>query len=93
MCRIIGVEEVEGYTPFSQCLIRGMTCVITCAPVKFFRNAQFGSVEPVKLAILFSSPLLNFHPKVLTKLHDSVSRIQNFPVSEVTSSSDTPCAH
>ena len=32
--------------------------------------------------MLFSSLVLNLHLKVFTKLHDSVSRIHNFPASE-----------
>ena len=49
------------------------------------------SVEPVKLEFYFHR-LIKFVPKLFTKLHDSVSRIQNFPVSEgAQPPSDTPC--
>ena len=40
--------------------------------------------------ILFSSPLLNLHLKVFTKLLDSVSRIQNFPASDRVWGSNIP---
>ena len=46
--------------------------------------------------VLFSSPLLNLHLnmlKVFTKLHDSVSRIQNFPASDHVWGSNIPLKH
>ena len=43
--------------------------------------------------ILFPSPLLNLHLKVFTKLHDSVSRIQNFPASDRVWGSNIPLKH
>ena len=44
--------------------------------------------------ILFSSPWLSLHLKVFTKLHDSVSRIQNFPASaDRVWGSNTPLKH
>ena len=61
-------------------------------PVKFSHNPQFGSLEPVKLEFVFII-LLNLHLKIFAKLHDSVSRIQNFLASEGAQPPHTPLAH
>ena len=73
---------VVGYMPFHSfpCLTRGM---IACVPpIKWSSSKMYNWIGwACRTEILFSSPWLSLHLKVFTKLHDSVSRIQNFPAS------------
>ena len=91
-------QEMQNHTE-DGCRIYPLLCLTRvwwpvyhpCPPMKFFHNNWVGWA--CRTEILFSSPLLNLHLKVFTKLHDSVSRIQNFPASDRVWGSNIPLKH